>query len=62
MFAAGALDFGAGLRLVRRRGELMSRITNGAMTAVVGLPVAAIQEALSAGGDPTVGLLMSAAV
>lgn len=40
----------------------MSRITNGAMTAVVGLPVAAIQEALSAGGDPTVGLLMSAAV
>lgn len=35
--AAGALEFEDALRLVRRRGELMSRSTGGAMSAVLGL-------------------------
>ncbi|WP_017577639.1 ACP S-malonyltransferase [Nocardiopsis kunsanensis] len=37
LFAAGAFDFGTGLRLVQRRGELMSRMRDGAMAAVIGL-------------------------
>ncbi len=37
LLAAGAFDFLTGLRLVQRRGELMSQITNGAMAAVTGL-------------------------
>lgn len=47
LFAAGAFDFGTGLRLVKRRGELMARVTNGGMAAVVGLPVDALRTALS---------------
>jgi trans-AT polyketide synthase/acyltransferase/oxidoreductase domain-containing protein len=37
LFAAGVFDFATGLRLVRRRGELMSRCPPGAMAAVLGL-------------------------
>lgn len=37
LFAAGALDFASGLRLVKRRGELMSQAKNGSMAAVLGL-------------------------
>lgn len=37
LFAAGAFDFGTGLRLVKKRGELMGRITGGGMAAVIGL-------------------------
>ena len=36
MFAAGCFDFGTGVRLVRRRGELMARAPAGGMAAVVG--------------------------
>ncbi|UFJ41782.1 ACP S-malonyltransferase [Brevibacillus humidisoli] len=37
LFAAGAFDFETGLRLVIRRGELMSHATGGGMAAVIGL-------------------------
>lgn len=37
LFAAGAFDFETGLQMVKRRGELMSRATGGAMAAVIGL-------------------------
>ncbi len=37
LFAAGAFDFAAGLRLVQKRGELMSRAVGGGMAAIIGL-------------------------
>jgi malonyl CoA-acyl carrier protein transacylase len=37
LLAAGAFDFISGLRLVKKRGELMSRARNGGMAAVIGL-------------------------
>lgn len=36
LFAAGAFDFATGLRLVKKRGELMSKIAGGGMAAVLG--------------------------
>ncbi|UUZ86376.1 ACP S-malonyltransferase [Paenibacillus sp. P26] len=44
--AAGAFDFITGLRLVQKRGELMSRAAGGGMVAVVGLSEDRIREAL----------------
>lgn len=46
--AAKALDFAEGLRLTRRRGELMADVaarTGGIMAAVLGLPAEAVEEA-----------------
>lgn len=37
LFAAGAFDFETGLRLVKKRGELMGNISGGGMAAIVGL-------------------------
>jgi trans-AT polyketide synthase/acyltransferase/oxidoreductase domain-containing protein len=37
LFAAGCLDFETGVRLVKRRGELMAAANGGAMLAVLGL-------------------------
>lgn len=37
LHAAGVFDFLTGLRLVQKRGELMSQASNGAMAAVIGL-------------------------
>src|SRR5258708_6027789 len=37
LFAAGAFDFETGLRMVKRRGELMARARDGGMAAVIGL-------------------------
>ena len=37
LFAAGAFDFATGLKLVHKRGELMSYTTGGGMAAVIGL-------------------------
>lgn len=47
LFAAGSLDWGTGLRLVRRRAELMQRPTGGAMMAVVGLTVDELTDTLA---------------
>ncbi|MBT7589451.1 MAG: ACP S-malonyltransferase [Candidatus Scalindua sp.] len=46
LFAAGAFDFETGLRLVKKRGELMSRATGGGMAAVIGLSEEEIVEIL----------------
>ncbi|MGF1428118.1 ACP S-malonyltransferase [Kitasatospora sp. LaBMicrA B282] len=46
LFAAGVFDFGTGLRLVQRRGELMGRAGGGSMAAVLGLELPAVRELL----------------
>ncbi|HWM07194.1 MAG TPA: ACP S-malonyltransferase, partial [Actinophytocola sp.] len=50
LWAAGAFDFGTGLRLVRRRGELMSTMDDGAMAAVVGLGADEVAKVLTEHG------------
>ena len=51
LVAAGALDLGPALRLVRRRGELMQAADRaGGMAAVLGLDVERIEEALAGSG------------
>jgi trans-AT polyketide synthase, acyltransferase and oxidoreductase domains len=46
LFAAGVFDFATGLKLVQRRGELMSRASEGGMAAVVGCDLAAVEAVL----------------
>jgi malonyl CoA-acyl carrier protein transacylase len=46
LLAAGVFDFGTGLRLVKRRGELMGRVAGGGMTAVIGLEPKRLQQIL----------------
>ncbi|GJQ58549.1 MAG: [acyl-carrier-protein] S-malonyltransferase [Candidatus Scalindua sp. AMX11] len=46
LFAANAFDFGTGVRLVKKRGELMSLATGGGMAAVIGLSEEEIGEIL----------------
>lgn len=46
LFAAEAFDFETGLQLVRKRGELMSLISNGGMAAVMGLNEEQVAKAL----------------
>lgn len=46
LFAAGCFDFATGVRLVQRRGELMSRAAGGGMVAVVGAEPDAVAELL----------------
>lgn len=50
LFASGAVDFETGLRLVKKRGELMSLAEGGGMAAVVGLTQEKVAEVLSANG------------
>jgi trans-AT polyketide synthase, acyltransferase and oxidoreductase domains len=47
LFAAGVFDFDVGLQLVKKRGELMARVRNGGMAAVVGLTEEQIRQVLS---------------
>ncbi|MEM7494646.1 MAG: ACP S-malonyltransferase [Myxococcota bacterium] len=46
LLAAGVFDFAAGLRLVRRRGELMAAVQGGGMAAVIGLEEPRVRETL----------------
>lgn len=46
LLAAGVFDFGTGLQLVRRRGQLMGRVVGGGMAAVIGLDPTRIQRVL----------------
>jgi len=50
LLAAGAFDFETGLRLVQKRGEIMSRATGGGMAAVIGLNREKIREVLEEKG------------
>lgn len=47
LFAAGAFSFETGLKLVKKRGELMARATGGSMAAVIGPSPAEITSLLS---------------
>ncbi len=44
--ASGAISFEDGLRLVKKRGELMSQAPAGAMAAVIGIPVDSVRDIL----------------
>lgn len=46
LLVAGAFDFETGLRLVKRRGELMSGASGGTMAAVVGCDAVAVEQVL----------------
>lgn len=50
LLAAGVFDFLTGLRLVKKRGELMSQAKNGGMGAVIGLSPGAIAKVIEEGG------------
>ncbi|HEY7147645.1 MAG TPA: ACP S-malonyltransferase [Streptosporangiaceae bacterium] len=54
LLAAGCFDFATGVRLVRRRGELMARASGGGMLAVIGLPAAEVTAAAADGGHDDV--------
>ncbi|GAA2511754.1 ACP S-malonyltransferase [Winogradskya humida] len=56
LLAAGVLDFETGLRLVRKRGELMAAASGGGMTAVLGVTVPELLEMLHADGVDGVDL------
>jgi malonyl CoA-acyl carrier protein transacylase len=47
LFAAGAFDFATGVKLVKKRGELMSRVTGGGMAAIIGLNEEQVGEILN---------------
>lgn len=44
LLAADVFDFESGLKIVQKRGELMSQMTGGAMAAIIGLHADAISE------------------
>jgi trans-AT polyketide synthase/acyltransferase/oxidoreductase domain-containing protein len=50
LWAAGVFDFETGLRLVQRRGDLMSRASGGAMAAVIGCSWERAEEILRRNG------------
>ncbi|WP_275405181.1 type I polyketide synthase [Streptomyces sp. S4.7] len=50
LLAAGVFDFATGLRVVQKRGELMSRVNDGGMAAVVGLDADRVAEVLAGPG------------
>ena len=52
--AAGVMSFEVGLRLVKKRGELMSQAKNGAMAAVLNASEERIQEILTEAGIDTI--------
>ena len=43
LLAAGVFDFETGLKIVKKRGELMSKSQNGSMAAVIGLDCSSIE-------------------
>lgn len=50
LLAAGVFDFETGLKLVQRRGLLMSQATGGAMLAIVGFDETTVQSVLASSG------------
>jgi malonyl CoA-acyl carrier protein transacylase len=47
LFAAGAFSFETGLRLVKKRGELMGKVSGGGMAAVLGIDYSEVKRILS---------------
>lgn len=54
LLAAGVFDFLTGLRLVKKRGELMSQARNGGMGAVIGLGTHSIAKVIQENGLSTI--------
>lgn len=50
LLAAGGFDFLTGLKLVKKRGELMAQVQNGGMAAIVGLKAERIRQILANNG------------
>lgn len=50
LFASGAYDFITGLRLVRKRGELMSRASGGGMAAIIGITFEQVENVIHNNG------------
>lgn len=50
LFAAGVFDFLTGLRLVQKRGQLMSQARNGGMGAVIGLGAGGVEKVIRENG------------
>lgn len=48
LFAAGVFDFETGLKLVKKRGEIMSLASGGAMAAIIGLDADAVRSVIDA--------------
>ncbi|MGD9364365.1 MAG: ACP S-malonyltransferase [Desulfobacteraceae bacterium] len=56
LFASGAFDFETGLKLVRKRGELMSRVKGGGMAAIIGLSPEEITEIIKTSGLKSISI------
>ncbi|MGD6960803.1 ACP S-malonyltransferase [Fictibacillus phosphorivorans] len=56
LFTAGVFNFETGLKLVKRRGELMSGVSGGGMAAVVGLDKEEIERLLFSNGLQTIDI------
>jgi malonyl CoA-acyl carrier protein transacylase len=56
LLAAGVFDFLTGLRLVQRRGDLMSRAKNGGMAAVIGLGAGVVAEVVEENGMASIDI------
>lgn len=56
LFAAGAFDFETGLKLVKHRGELMSKAVGGGMAAVLGLNEEKVEDLLKTNGFDTIDI------
>ncbi len=50
LLAAGSFDFATGLKLVKKRGELMAQAGTGGMAAVMGIPAGGVQRILDDSG------------
>ena len=56
LYASGAFDFATGLRLVQKRGALMSAATGGGMAAILGMDGDAVAEALAQLGADSIDI------
>ncbi|MGC2745065.1 MAG: ACP S-malonyltransferase [Candidatus Angelobacter sp.] len=56
LLAAGVVDFLTGLRLVKKRGELMAQARNGAMGAVIGMSAGAVETLIRDSGLSSIGI------
>ena len=54
--ASGALSFDDGLKLVKKRGELMSQAPQGGMAAIIGLTLAEVKQQLAANNLDTIDI------
>ncbi|RJR20960.1 MAG: [acyl-carrier-protein] S-malonyltransferase [Nitrospiraceae bacterium] len=56
LFAAGAFDFATGLKLVKKRGDLMNAATGGGMAAILGMDGDAVSRALAELGADSIDI------